>query len=76
MKSGMNAYRGRKGKKRDFRSLWITRVNAGLRALGSSYSRFAGTCFKKDVRINKKMLAELAAREPKVFEEMVKQVIA
>lgn len=74
MKSGQNSYQGRKLKKRDFRSLWITRVNAACRPLGLSYSRLADAMTKKGVAINRKMLSELAIHEPEVFKKVVESV--
>lgn len=76
MKAGINSYRDRKLKKRDMRSLWTARISAALRAMGTNYSKFIGTCFKKDVRLNRKMLAELATRNPEVFTSVVEQVNA
>lgn len=74
MKAGLNSYRDRKLKKRGMRSLWTTRISAALRSMGTNYSGFMDKCFKKDIRINRKMLSELAAREPAVFKEVVEQV--
>src|SRR3989338_8125301 len=65
MKAGMHAYRDRKLRKRNMRQLWTARISAALRAMGTNYSRFAGKCFKKNIRLNHKMLAELATREPR-----------
>lgn len=76
MKSGQNAYRDRRRKKRDFRQLWITRISAGLRAHGVAYSRFAHAMAEKKIVINRKMLADLAVRNPEVFEEVVKAAMA
>ena len=76
MKAGLNAYRDRKLQKRRMRRLWTTRISAGLRAMGTKYSVFMDQCFKKDVRLNRKMLAELAAREPEVFTQVVEKVSA
>jgi len=66
-----NSYRDRRRKKRDFRSLWIVRINAGLLAHNISYSTFMGKCNKKEIKINRKMLAELAYSDPKVFDQIV-----
>lgn len=74
MMAGRQAYIGRKIKKRDYRSLWITRLNAALRSHGIQYSRFIYQLTRKQVGLNRKMLSELAIREPKVFEEVVKFV--
>lgn len=75
MKAGLHSYKGRKIKKRTFRSLWITRINAGCRPLGITYSRLVERLTKKDVVINRKMLAEMAVNEPEVFTEIVKSVL-
>lgn len=74
MKAGLNSYRDRKLKKRGMRSLWTARISAALRSMGTNYSKFMDKCFKKDIRLNRKMLAELAVREPGVFKEVVEQV--
>ena len=66
-----HAYRGRKERKRDFRRLWITRINAGARPLGTSYSKLMGGLKKGDVAINRKMLAELAISDPAAFKAVV-----
>lgn len=76
MMAGKNAYVGRKVKKRDFRTLWIARVNAALKTRGVSYNRFIYKLTRKRVGLNRKMLSELAISEPKVFEEVVKFVMA
>ncbi len=64
-------YRGRKQRKRDFRSLWITRINAGARPLGVSYSKLMGGLKRQDVDLNRKMLAELAISDPSAFKKVV-----
>lgn len=76
MIAGKNAYIGRKLKKRDYRTLWIARLSAALKPKGLSYSKFIFTLTRKQVAINRKMLSELAIREPKVFDEVVKFVMA
>lgn len=76
MKSGMYAYIGRKQKKRDFRSLWIVRINAGCRINNISYSRFIAGLKAKNIDLNRKVLADMAARQPEAFAELVKQVKA
>ncbi len=68
------AYRDRRNKKRDMRALWLVRLNAALRDHGTSYSKFAGALKKANVKINRKMLAELANVAPETFEALVKQV--
>lgn len=65
------AYRHRKEKKRDFRSLWIVRINAGVRQYGLNYSRFIHGLKLAGVDINRKMLADLAARDSESFEKFV-----
>ncbi|MBT6068441.1 50S ribosomal protein L20 [Candidatus Peregrinibacteria bacterium] len=76
MKAGLHAYRDRKLRKRNMRQLWTARISAALRARGTKYSVFMGKCFKKDIRLNRKMLAELAAREPEIFDKVVDQISA
>jgi large subunit ribosomal protein L20 len=66
-----NAYRDRRRKKRDFRSLWIVRINAGLISHNMSYSNFMGQCKVKNIEVNRKMLAELAYSRPAVFDKIV-----
>ena len=70
-KAAQYAYIGRKQRKRQFRSLWITRINAAARINGLSYSRFMGGLKKADVRINRKMLAQLAVVDPGSFTSIV-----
>ncbi len=67
-------YRDRRNKKRDFRALWITRINAAVTPFGLSYSRFMGGLKKADITLDRKILAELAVNEPKAFEAVVKAV--
>ena len=71
MKALCNAYRDRRRRKRDFRRLWIARINAAARMNGMSYSRLIGGLKKADVRINRKMLAQLAVLDPSGFETVV-----
>ena len=71
MKALCNAYRDRRRRKRDFRRLWIARINAAARMNGVSYSRLIGGLKKADVRINRKMLAQLAVLDPSGFETVV-----
>lgn len=63
----MHMYRSRKVKKRDFRSLWIQRINAGARTLGTTYSKLIGKLNAAGVSINRKMLAEIAISDPVAF---------
>ena len=75
MKAGQHAYRDRRKKKLVFRSLWITRLNAAVRAQGVSYSRLIAGLTKKNIELNRKTLSELAIHEPKVFEKVVKTAV-
>ena len=68
------AYAHRQLKKRTFRSLWITRINAAVRAYGMTYSEFIGKVNAKGIAINRKVMADLAMTEPKAFEAIVKAV--
>jgi len=68
------AYRDRRNKKRNFRALWIQRINAAARLHGMSYSEFMGKLHKKDIQLNRKVLADLAMNNPKAFEAIVKAV--
>ena len=68
------AYRGRKEKKRNFRSLWIMRINAGTRQYGMSYSQFMGTLKRNNIELNRKVLADLAMNHPEAFKAVVDQV--
>ena len=72
MHSGQYAFRDRKQKKRDFRKLWITRINAACRTNEISYSRFIEGLHKAGVEINRKMLSEIAINDPKAFSDLVK----
>lgn len=72
MHSGQYAYRDRKQKKREFRKLWITRINAACRQNDISYSRFIEGLTKAGVEINRKMLSEIAISNPEYFTELVK----
>ncbi len=68
------AYRDRKNKKRNFRRLWITRINAGARINGLSYSQFMGGVHAKGIELNRKVLADLAMNHPEAFAAIVKKV--
>ena len=72
MHSERYAFRDRKQKKRDFRKLWITRINAGCRENGISYSRFIDGLNKAGVEVNRKMLSELAIYDKEAFANLVK----
>ncbi len=68
------AYRDRRAKKREFRALWIQRINAGVRQYGMSYSQFIGKLNAKDIQINRKVLADLAMNNPEAFKAIVDSV--
>jgi large subunit ribosomal protein L20 len=68
------AYRDRRTKKRNFRALWINRINAGVRPHGMSYSEFIGKINEKGILLNRKVLADLAMNHPDAFEAVVKAV--
>jgi large subunit ribosomal protein L20 len=68
------AYVGRKHKKRNFRSLWIARINAGVRPYGLSYSEFMGKVHKNGIELNRKVLADLAMNHPEAFKAVVDRV--
>ena len=68
------AYRDRKAKKREFRSLWIQRINAGVRTQGLTYSRFINGLAKSKINLDRKVLAELAYNNPEAFKSIVKKV--
>lgn len=68
------AYRDRKAKKRDFRAVWIQRINAGARQHGMSYSEFMGKIKKAGIDLNRKVLADLAMNHPEAFTEVVKKL--
>ena len=71
MKALRNAYRDRRKRKRDFRRLWIARINAATRQHGISYSKFMGQLKQADIQLNRKMLAQLAATDPDSFSKIV-----
>ncbi len=68
------AYKDRKVKKREFRSLWITRINAAARALGLSYSQFMLKLKKANIALNRKVLADMAYNDPSAFSQLVEKV--
>ncbi len=68
------AYIGRKQKKRNFRALWIQRINAGVREHGMTYSTFMGAATKKGIALNRKVLADLAMNHPTAFKAIVDEV--
>ena len=71
MKALCNAYRDRRRRKRDFRRLWISRINAAARLNGMNYSRLVGGLKKADIRLNRKMLAQIAIVDPSSFQKVV-----
>ncbi|HLT49006.1 MAG: 50S ribosomal protein L20 [Aequorivita sp.] len=73
-KAMLYSYRDRRAKKRNFRSLWITRINAGARQHGMSYSQFMGSLKNSGIELNRKVLADLAMNHPEAFAAIVKQV--
>jgi len=74
MKALRNAYRDRRKRKRDFRRLWIARINAAARQHGISYSQLMGGLKKANVQLNRKMLAQMAILDPAGFDQVVKLV--
>lgn len=73
-KAMLYAYRDRKNKKRNFRSLWIVRINAAARLHGMSYSQFMGKLKKNNIELNRKVLADLAVNNPEAFKAVIDQV--
>jgi large subunit ribosomal protein L20 len=73
-KAMLYAYRDRKNKKRTFRALWITRINAGARMHGMSYSQFMGKVKSNGIELNRKVLADLAMNHPDAFKAIVERV--
>src|SRR3989344_4828200 len=74
IKAGVEAYRGRKLKKRDMRSLWIIRLNASLRENGLTYSKFIPLLKKAKIEMDRKILADIAANDPDTFKKIVSEV--
>ena len=70
------AYRDRRNKKRDFKSLWIQRINAGVRAEGMTYSKFINGLNKSGIKLDRKILAEIAYDNPEAFKTIVKKAQA
>jgi len=68
------AYRDRRNKKREFRGLWIQRINAGVRLHGLTYSQFIGGIKRAGIEMDRKVLADIAAREPEAFKAICEQV--
>lgn len=76
LKSMWYAYRDRRNRKRDLRKLWITRINAAARLNGMPYSKFIYAMKKADIQLNRKILADLAVRDPKAFTTIVEKAKA
>lgn len=76
MKALRNAYRDRRKRKRDFRRLWITRINAAARQHGMSYSKLMGNLKKADIQINRKMLAQMAILDAAGFAQVLELAIS
>ena len=76
LKSGNYAYRDRRQKKRDFRKLWIARINAACRMNGMSYSRFMNGLKKADIELDRKVLSDIAITDPKGFTALVEKAKA
>ena len=74
LKAGQHAYRDRKVKKRDFRNLWIIKINAAVREFDMSYSTFISKLSEKSIKLNRKILADLAENEPKVFSDIIQKI--
>ncbi len=75
-KALQHAYRDRRKKKREFRSLWIVRINAAARENGTTYSRLIAALARKEVSINRKVLADLAANNPETFKQVVQFAVS
>ncbi len=72
--AGQYAYAGRKNRKRDFRTLWIIRLNAAVRAMGMTYSALINRLKKQKIELDRKILAQIAVEHPNVFEKIVKSI--
>lgn len=72
--AGADSYRGRRQKKRDNRSLWIIRINAALSSHNISYNKFINDLKKKNIELDRKVLAQIAVEDPKAFDNFVKKV--
>ncbi len=73
-KAMLYAYRDRRNKKRNFRALWITRINAGARLHGMSYSQFMGKAKANNIELNRKVLADLAMNHPDAFKAVIDKI--
>ena len=74
IKAGQYAYRDRRVKKRNFRSLWIVRINAAVREYGLTYGHFMGILKKMDIQVDRRVLADMAIHQKEAFSELVKKV--
>ncbi|MFC1651601.1 50S ribosomal protein L20 [Patescibacteria group bacterium] len=74
IRAGQHAYAHRRTKKRDFRRLWIVRLNAALRMRGLKYSEFVNLMKKNKIELDRKILSDLAVKEPEVFDKIVEEV--
>ena len=74
MKGWKYAYKHRRQKKGDFRALWITRINAACRELGISYSKFINALSKANIKLNRKILADIAVRDKNAFKQLVSSI--
>lgn len=74
LKADSYSYRDRRNRKRDFRALWLIRVNAALRENGTTWSKFAGKLKAQGIAVNRKMFAEMAVVHPTVFDNLVKEL--
>jgi len=74
LKAGQYAYRDRRNKKRDFRALWIIKINAAVKQAGMSYSTFIGKLKEKNIDLNRKVLADLAENDPKSFKAIIAKI--
>lgn len=72
-KAGQYAYRDRRNKKRNFRALWIQRINAACREHGMTYSKFMNGVSKADIQLDRKVMADIAVRDPEAFKAIVDQ---
>ena len=73
--AGQYAYAGRRLRRRDARSLWITKINAALSSYGVSYSRFMNLMKKSKISLNRKILSQLALEEPETFKKLVEKIL-
>ena len=76
VRAGAYAYRDRRNRKRDFRSLWITRITAACRARGSSYQQFINGLKVAEITLNRKMLSEIAIADPEAFDKLLATALA